>query len=365
MKLKALPTSQGIQRGEPNAIKSLLGAISELQRKSAFLDDLVSAGVVAVNSRGGVYDPSSDAETDFTASINAKPDAPTDLSAKTTSSLAFLSWAIPKFQPKLAYAEIWELAAPLFSDTTDYVIGDFVTYEGMVYRFTSDHAAAVWDAGDVSAAGGSDLILRNANNRHQSAISTAIVPLDVNGGTSYFWVRLVTSDGVAGVFSSSVGVQAQTQELSAGGVDVVSLVRTSDVVTGTGDTTIGFTVGVTTREIDEAPAAVLIGSSTGEVTIPDDQGYTQFRLTAYLKLSGNGLGSYRLYFRRNGVDAHDKAVGNSINNNTAMYGGKALNFITPWMNITSGGDIIYLRLESPGSQSVVATSGIGLQVELK
>ncbi|MCG7931973.1 MAG: hypothetical protein N0E44_18225 [Candidatus Thiodiazotropha lotti] len=365
MKLRGLPAAQDIQRGESNAIKSLLSAIAELQKKAAMLDDLVDAGIVAVNPKGRVYDPSEEDESDFTDSINVKPDAPTGLSVRTSANLAFLSWDIPKFQPRLAYAEVWELAAPLFQDNVDYVIGEFTTYEGVVYRFTSDHPAAAWDVGDVSVAVAGDLVIGNTNNRHQSAISTAIAPLDVNGGTSYFWVRLVTYDGVAGLFSSSIGVHAQTSDLDAGGIDVVALRRTSDVTTGAGDTIIAFTDGVTVREINEAPLAVLTGSGTGEVTIPDDQGYTQFRLTAYLRTTGNGAGSYRLYFRRNGATDHDKSLGNSINNNSAMYGGKSLSFITPWMDITSGGDIIYLMLEAPTGQSVSASYGIGLQVELK
>lgn len=365
MKFKALPAAQDLQRGETNSFKALLAAIAELQSKSVIIDDLIGTGLVAVDARGRVYDPSAVDETAFTDAINIKPEAPSDLSARASISLAFLSWTIPKFQPQLAYAEVWELAAPLFSESTDYEIGDFVTYEGTVYIFTSTHPAGAWNAGHVNTAGAGDLVIGNANNRHQSPISTAIVPLDVNGGTSYFWVRLVTSDGVAGEFSSSIGVQAQSLAIAASNVDVVSLIRTgSNLVTGGTTSTIPLTNAAITREIDQAPAAVLTANGAGEVTIKADQGYSYFRQTAFATAADNGAGKYTLHYMRNGVDNHNRSLGNTSSYSSSDGTNHRMSFITPWLPITPTDDVIYLRVSAPTGTTILGGTGIGLQVEL-
>lgn len=211
MRTRGLPTAQEIQRREPNALKALLDAVDELQRKAAFVDDLIATGVINRDANGVLYDPDSDDSTAFDTTNTTKPSAPSGLSAATTADLAFLSWTIPPFQPPLAYSDVWELPAPAFRDDVDYVIGDFVTYLSVVYIFTSDHTAGAWNAGHVSAAGAGDLVVNNTINRYQTPIGSAVVPLDVNGGISYFWVRLVSESGVAGTFSASIGVEAASK----------------------------------------------------------------------------------------------------------------------------------------------------------
>ena len=211
--MKQLPAAQDLHRGSPAAFKALMLAIDELQRISATKIELIQAGIVRKNSRGTLYNPSTVEKTAFNTTSSATPDAPTGLSVTTTSNLAFLSWTIPPFQPSLAFAEVWELAAPAFREDTDYVIGDFVTYSGTVYYFTSDHTAGIWNAGHVSAAGAGDLVIGNANTRHQTPVSSAIIPLDIIGGTSYFWVRLISQTGVSGEFSSSTGITASAKSI--------------------------------------------------------------------------------------------------------------------------------------------------------
>jgi phage-related protein len=43
------------------------------------------------------------------------------------------------------------VAPPAFSTTEAYYVGDFVTYAGMVYKFTTNHAAGEWNASHVVA----------------------------------------------------------------------------------------------------------------------------------------------------------------------------------------------------------------------
>ena len=46
-------------------------------------------------------------------------------------------------------ADLTDLA-PAFDDTANYVVGDYVTYQGDVYRFTADHTASAWASADVT-----------------------------------------------------------------------------------------------------------------------------------------------------------------------------------------------------------------------
>ena len=41
---------------------------------------------------------------------------------------------------------------PVFSTSEDYKSGDTVNYQGLLYRFTSDHAAGAWNGTDVEEA---------------------------------------------------------------------------------------------------------------------------------------------------------------------------------------------------------------------
>ena len=40
--------------------------------------------------------------------------------------------------------------APAFDTTVSYSVGDYVTYQGDVYRFTSNHSAGAWASADVT-----------------------------------------------------------------------------------------------------------------------------------------------------------------------------------------------------------------------
>ncbi len=207
----ALPTSQQLSRSEPQAFRLLLLAMEELQRTTTKTSDLVNAGVVNETATKKIYDPNATVEAPFSPQVNEIPGAPTSLTVVTTSNLAFLQWVNPPFQPTISYSEVWMLVAPSFREDISYVIGDFVTYASTVYIFTSNHAAGVWVAGDVAAAGAGDLITDNADYRYREGVTSAVVPMDLVEGTAYFWVRLVTDEGVEGIsgeFSSATAVTA-------------------------------------------------------------------------------------------------------------------------------------------------------------
>lgn len=50
------------------------------------------------------------------------------------------------------YSSLWATLAPAFSTSTAYTIGQYVTYDGGLYRFTSAHPAGAWSASDATAA---------------------------------------------------------------------------------------------------------------------------------------------------------------------------------------------------------------------
>ena len=47
------------------------------------------------------------------------------------------------------YSALWTKLAPAFSDNTNYVAGQYVTYNGGVYRFTTTHSAGSWNSSHV------------------------------------------------------------------------------------------------------------------------------------------------------------------------------------------------------------------------
>ena len=49
------------------------------------------------------------------------------------------------------YSSLWTKLAPAFSSSTAYTAGQYVTYNGGLYRFTTAHAAGSWASGDVVA----------------------------------------------------------------------------------------------------------------------------------------------------------------------------------------------------------------------
>lgn len=77
------------------------------------------------------------------------------------------------------YAKEADLAQE-FSTATNYVIGDYVTYLGNLYKFTSNHNAGAWDANDVTSV---DVItlLGNKADKVNPATNGDLAGLDANG----------------------------------------------------------------------------------------------------------------------------------------------------------------------------------------
>ena len=64
------------------------------------------------------------------------------------------------------YSSLWAALAPAFSTSSAYTAGQYVTYNGGLYRFTTDHAAGTWSSSQVvpSNIGGELSDLKSALN---------------------------------------------------------------------------------------------------------------------------------------------------------------------------------------------------------
>ncbi len=222
---KDLPSAQQLERGDPNAFKRLLLAIKELQADATPLSELITAGIARRAGNGTIYDPNAADANTFDSTNNTAPSAPTALAATATAGMIFVRWTIADFQPLLSHSEIWLMSAPAFREDVDYAIGDFVTYASTVYKFTTAHTAAVWDATDVTAAGAGDRVIANAKERYETPIASGVLPVDLVGGTAYIWVRIISINGVAGAFSSLTPVTSAGKTLPGDfpvGIEVMS-----------------------------------------------------------------------------------------------------------------------------------------------
>lgn len=195
------------------SLETLSGRLGSVEDHAVTKGALKAAGLIGL-SGATIYDSSKKEVAAFDAENRAVPAAPTALTAYiTTANIAMLSWTIPPFQPPIDRSDVWELTAPAFRDTESYAIGHFVTYAATVYKFTTAHTPGAWNAGQVVAAGAGDLVIANATTRHNAPATKANISLDI-GGTSYFWVRLVSNSDVVGAFSSSVAVSATSKTIS-------------------------------------------------------------------------------------------------------------------------------------------------------
>ena len=73
------------------------------------------------------------------------------------------------------YSSLWTSLAPAFSSSTSYTAGQYVTYNGGLYRFTKAHAAGSWASGDVVAVnlGGELSDVKSAMNIYDCALANS------------------------------------------------------------------------------------------------------------------------------------------------------------------------------------------------
>ena len=72
--------------------------------------------------------------------------------------------------------EINDVVASDFSTSTAYAIGDYVIYNGVLYRFTAAHSAGAWDANDVTAVTVSSELKNKANSSALSSYAPLASP---------------------------------------------------------------------------------------------------------------------------------------------------------------------------------------------
>ena len=104
------------------------------------------------------------------------------------------------------YSSLWTSLAPAFSSSTAYTAGQYVTYNGVLYRFTTDHAAGDWNSSQVVAVnlGGEVTDLKSAFNSislisNQETINGIIkemyLPEEFIDISNITWIRVYNGQG--------------------------------------------------------------------------------------------------------------------------------------------------------------------------
>ena len=132
--------------------------------------ELVSAGLIKVDTRGVVYDPSQTPANAFTDAGYDLPDTPTGVSVSSNLLITTISWDPPTYR-KHAFTEVW------VSATDDISAGRLLT-----------------------------------SSRGSSAFFT--LPSDI-GTSGYVWIRNVSTEGVAGPFDSASGSGTAVSNIGA------------------------------------------------------------------------------------------------------------------------------------------------------
>ena len=91
------------------------------------------------------------------------------------------------------YSDLWTSLAPVFSTGTNYTVGQYVTYDGGLYRFKNAHSGS-WASADVDAVDLGSGITKNANDISDLKSAIDNFP-DYLAPYQVFQNRLLTSGG--------------------------------------------------------------------------------------------------------------------------------------------------------------------------
>lgn len=117
---------------------------------------------------------------------------PVDPGSRITLQVAELIVAIEDAEASIPsdYSALLHTLAPDFSTSTAYYAGDYVWYNGVLYRFTTNHAAGSWTGADATAA-----VIGN----DYSALSADISKLKLNLGYYIYENYYIKPNGTEGV----------------------------------------------------------------------------------------------------------------------------------------------------------------------
>jgi hypothetical protein len=149
-------------------VETALGAIQDGQSIDSFADVETAIGAI---EDGTTIDSFADVETELAGKqdVLTFDDAPTDGSNNPVKSNGVYDALATK-------ADLTDLA-PAFSAETAYTVGQYVSYDGNIYKCTSAHSAGAWVAGDFTlVAVGSELESKqNATDNNLETTSKTVV----------------------------------------------------------------------------------------------------------------------------------------------------------------------------------------------
>lgn len=139
---------------------------------------------------------------------------------------------------------------PAFSTSTNYVVGDLVTYEGNFYRCTTAHSAGAWVAGDFTA-------------------TTLVAELNAKQTT------LTTSSVSSGTINEAIGFDGNgnlVRGTAGSGLEALTVYQTEDIVNATLYTC--YDISVTATNGTYVGNVKIPDNGTAEVVITADSGYS-------------------------------------------------------------------------------------------
>ena len=233
------------------------------------------------------------------------------------------------------YAKEADLAQE-FSTATNYVIGDYVTYLGNFYKFTSNHNAGAWDANDVTSV---DVItlLGNKADKVNSATNGDLASFDANGNltdSNIAATNVVVKSNTVGLIKNDGDIDTNTyipttQKGAVNGVaelDATGKVPSNQLPSYVDDVVDGYYNTVDGKFYEESTYTTEIVGQSGVIYISVDTDI-QYRWTgsAFAALGGAlqlGETSSTAYRGDRGKTAYDHS---QITNGTNPHGTTANN----------------------------------------
>jgi lysophospholipase L1-like esterase len=150
-------------------------------------------------------------------------------------------------------------------------------------------------------------------------------------------------------------------------IDIVTLIRTDEIqLLGEGWHNLPLTHVLAIREIDEAPNAVITNDADGAIIIAHDQDYSSFKVSGFCTVDAMAAGIYQLSFSRSPAgQLHDRGAGSGVIKSSDLPETLPLSFESLWLPIQTGGESLFLSLNTPGDVTIDGSRGIGVQIELR
>ena len=175
---------------------------------------------------------------------------------------------------------------------------------------------------------------------------------DKPSGTWLF--KLNVGEDVYGPFS--VSISGAYPSSSGSSSSVINAVFRSSLVRSTAANTWTDMI-LNTTDFNDDTSVFSLNTSTGQMHIADNQGYTHYQIKGHLTIVVNTVGHFGCAYKKNGNTQHDHGAAN-MTYRPAASGYAPNNFYGVWTAIDSGGTDLFLTAWSPAISTVTHSYGI-------